>query len=209
MEFNHDLGLITSLCIIDTRIPTTTQPTIQSRDMVEPIQFTPEEIQEARLSQASPIYFIENVCNITLTPDQKQWIQIFNTGNKINDIWSKRQEGNTLISVAYMLYCVVFQNQKTYFHVSAAHTHSFDVFKKLYYELPEQYKPPITTMTKHHFEFQNGCNLSFRSYSTIIPYSRGTNIAVCILDNFDCCNNQQEVLANLIQNADSITTLSN
>jgi hypothetical protein len=162
----------------------------------QPIEYTPNLVQELLRCSHDPMYFIEKYVKIqhpvkgtidfVLYPYQKRLIKSFQN-NRFNIVLSARQTGKSTTSAAYLLWFATFHEDKTVLIVSNKNDNAMEMISRIrfaYESLPLWLKPGITDdgWNKHNVGFDNGSRIV--SQATSESSGRGLSISLLFCDEF-------------------------
>jgi hypothetical protein len=158
------------------------------------MQLTEEEVREFVKCADDPSYFIENYVKIvtldrgfvqiSLYPFQKQAVTDINENRRVI-IKAGRQVGKTTMVVGYMLWYILFNQDKTVAILANKASTSREILSriKLAYEaLPMWIQQGVKVWNKGDIELENGCRVL--ANSTASSAIRGFSISLLYLDEF-------------------------
>lgn len=141
-------------------------PNLKAKNV--PISFSQEQIREYILCKDDPVYFIKNYCKIVsldhglvnfgLYDYQIRFIAAIHDNNRVISM-QPRQMGKTQTVAAYILYYVLFNENKTVAilaNKAAAAREIMSRFQLMYEYLPNWLQQGITTWNKGDIELENG-----------------------------------------------------
>ena len=159
-----------------------------------PMQLTEQEIREFVKCSREPSYFIENYVKIvtldrgfvqiSLYPFQKQAVADINENRRVI-IKAGRQVGKTTMVVGYILWYILFNQDKTVAILANKASTSREILGriKLAYEaLPMWIQQGVKVWNKGDIELENGCRVL--ANSTASSAIRGYSISLLYLDEF-------------------------
>ncbi len=158
------------------------------------MQLTEEQVREYVKCAKSPDYFIENYVKIItldkgfvqieLYPFQKQVVNDINNNRRVI-VKAGRQVGKTTIIVGYILWYILFNQDKTVAILANKASTSREILAriKLAYEaLPMWIQQGVKVWNKGDIELENGCRVL--ANSTASSAIRGFSISLLYLDEF-------------------------
>jgi hypothetical protein len=158
------------------------------------LNLTEDQVREYVKCAESPTYFIENYVKVVmldtgftqirLYPFQKDAIDKFNKNRQII-VKAGRQVGKTTMVVGYILWYVLFNQDKTVAILANKAATSREILNriKLAYEaLPLWIQQGVKTWNKGDIELENGCRIL--ANSTASSAIRGFSISLLYLDEF-------------------------
>lgn len=166
----------------------------------QPVEYTPELVQELLKCSQDPIYFIKNYIKIQhpikgaipfdLYPYQERLIKSFQL-NRYNIVLSARQTGKSTVSAAYLLWYAIFHEDKTVLIVSNKNSNAMEMVSRIRYAyeyLPAWLKPGVTDngWNKHEVGFDNKSRII--SQATTENSGRGLSISLLFCDEFAFVN---------------------
>jgi Terminase large subunit, T4likevirus-type, N-terminal/Terminase RNaseH-like domain len=158
------------------------------------MQLTEEQVREYVKCAQDPTYFIENYVKIitldkgfvqiSLYPFQKQVVSDINDNRRVI-VKAGRQVGKTTIIVGYILWYILFNQDKTVAILANKASTSREILAriKLAYEaLPMWIQQGVKVWNKGDIELENGCRVL--ANSTASSAIRGFSISLLYLDEF-------------------------
>jgi hypothetical protein len=158
------------------------------------MQLTEEQVREYVKCAQSPEYFIENYVKIitldkgfvqiSLYPFQKTVVNDINNNRRVI-VKAGRQVGKTTIIVGYILWYILFNQDKTVAILANKASTSREILAriKLAYEaLPMWIQQGVKVWNKGDIELENGCRVL--ANSTASSAIRGFSISLLYLDEF-------------------------
>jgi hypothetical protein len=158
------------------------------------MQLTEDEVREFVKCAQDPTYFIENYVKIItldrgfvqieLYPFQKQVVADINNNRRVI-VKAGRQVGKTTIIVGYILWYILFNQDKTVAILANKASTSREILAriKLAYEaLPMWIQQGVKVWNKGDIELENGCRVL--ANSTASSAIRGFSISLLYLDEF-------------------------
>jgi hypothetical protein len=158
------------------------------------MQLTEEQVREYVKCAQDPTYFIENYVKIItldkgfvqieLYPFQKQVVNDINNNRRVI-VKAGRQVGKTTIIVGYILWYILFNQDKTVAILANKASTSREILAriKLAYEaLPMWIQQGVKVWNKGDIELENGCRVL--ANSTASSAIRGFSISLLYLDEF-------------------------
>ena len=158
------------------------------------MQLTEDQVREFFKCANSPEYFIENYVKIitldkgfvqiSLYPFQKQVVNDINENRRVI-VKAGRQVGKTTIIVGYILWYILFNQDKTVAILANKASTSREILAriKLAYEaLPMWIQQGVKVWNKGDIELENGCRVL--ANSTASSAIRGFSISLLYLDEF-------------------------
>jgi hypothetical protein len=159
-----------------------------------PMQLTEEQVREFVKCAQDPTYFIEHYVKIItldrgfvqieLYPFQKQVVNDINNNRRVI-VKAGRQVGKTTIIVGYILWYILFNQDKTVAILANKASTSREILAriKLAYEaLPMWIQQGVKVWNKGDIELENGCRVL--ANSTASSAIRGFSISLLYLDEF-------------------------
>ena len=159
-----------------------------------PMQLTEDQVREFVRCAQDPIYFIENYVKIItldkgfvqieLYPFQKDVVNDINNNRRVI-VKAGRQVGKTTIIVGYILWYILFNQDKTVAILANKASTSREILAriKLAYEaLPMWIQQGVKVWNKGDIELENGCRVL--ANSTASSAIRGFSISLLYLDEF-------------------------
>jgi len=158
------------------------------------MNLTEDQVREYVKCSQDPVYFIENYVKVVmldrgfvqidLYPFQRDAIDKFNKNRQII-VKAGRQVGKTTMVVGYILWYVLFNQDKTVAILANKASTSREILSriKLAYEaLPHWIQQGVKTWNKGDIELENGCRIL--ANSTASSAIRGFSISLLYLDEF-------------------------
>ena len=158
------------------------------------MQLTEDQVREYVKCAQDPTYFIENYVKIitldkgfvqiSLYPFQKQVVSDINDNRRVI-VKAGRQVGKTTIIVGYILWYILFNQDKTVAILANKASTSREILAriKLAYEaLPMWIQQGVKVWNKGDIELENGCRVL--ANSTASSAIRGFSISLLYLDEF-------------------------
>lgn len=158
------------------------------------MQLTEDQVREYVKCAQSPEYFIENYVKIitldkgfvqiSLYPFQKEVVNDINNNRRVI-VKAGRQVGKTTIIVGYILWYILFNQDKTVAILANKASTSREILAriKLAYEaLPMWIQQGVKVWNKGDIELENGCRVL--ANSTASSAIRGFSISLLYLDEF-------------------------
>jgi hypothetical protein len=156
------------------------------------ISFTEEQILEYQKCSKDPVYFIDNYCYI-ITLDhgiqpfklydcQKEKIKVIHENRKVI-LMEGRQQGKTQSSVAYILWCTLFQEAKNVAILANKETAAREAmsrYQMMYENLPIWMQQGVKVWNKGDIELENGSKV-FTSATTASGI-RGKSVNMLYID---------------------------
>ncbi len=159
-----------------------------------PMQLTEDQVREFVKCAKDPTYFIENYVKIItldkgfvqieLYPFQRQVVNDINENRRVI-VKAGRQVGKTTIIVGYILWYILFNQDKTVAILANKASTSREILAriKLAYEaLPMWIQQGVKVWNKGDIELENGCRVL--ANSTASSTIRGFSISLLYLDEF-------------------------
>jgi hypothetical protein len=158
------------------------------------IDFSPEEVEEYVKCAQDPIYFIENYVKIitldkgfikiSLYPFQRDAITEINNNRRVV-VKAGRQVGKTTMVVGYILWYILFNEDKTVAILANKAATSREILARIkiaYEALPLWLQQGVRTWNKGDIELENNCRIM--ATSTASSAIRGFSISLLYLDEF-------------------------
>jgi hypothetical protein len=162
----------------------------------EEVEFQPNDILELRKCASDPVYFIRSYAKIQhpvkgtvpfdLYDYQEEMVLAYDN-HRFSISLSARQTGKSVTAVAYLLWYVCFNFDKTVLIASRSNEHAMELVERIrfaYEQLPLWIKPGVKDdgWNKHTLSFDNGSRII--SSATSENAGRGFSISLLYLDEF-------------------------
>ncbi len=158
------------------------------------IRYTPEMLQEYYKCANDPLYFISNyyyiidldkgLTQISLWDFQYDFIDHIHD-NRFSLVLASRQVGKSIISIGYILWYIVFHNDKYVAVLSKSAQAASEIMAKLkksFLNLPQWLMPNVETWAGTTIQLDNGSFIS--SHSTTENAGRSASANILFLDEF-------------------------
>lgn len=157
-------------------------------------QYTAEQLEEWIKCSQDPVYFIKNYMKIVhvdrgvipfdLYPFQEEYVNVMNNNRHTIAKWP-RQSGKSTTSIGYMLWYILFNEQKTVAILANKGATARVILSKMtlaYEHLPLWLQGGVRTWNKGNIELGNGS--SVMAGSTTSSAIRGSSISMLFLDEY-------------------------
>lgn len=165
------------------------------------VEYTEEMIAEYIKCKNDPIYFIKTyiyvvhpdrgVVKFDLYDYQEDMIDTYHNNKKVIFLTS-RQQGKTTVSAAYLLWFMIFNDNKTVAILANKQATADEILSRMrlaYEELPQWLQQGVRSWNKRSIELENGSK-AFSSASSSSSI-RGKSISILYLDEFAFIPNTQ------------------
>lgn len=165
------------------------------------VEYTPDMIEEYIKCSKDPIYFIKKYIYI-IHPDrgvvkfdlydyQERMIDAYHNNRKVIFL-TARQQGKTTVSAAYLLWFIIFNDQKSVAILANKQATADEILGRMriaYEELPHWLQQGVKIWNKRSIELENGSK-AFASASSSSSI-RGKSISILYCDEFAFVPNTQ------------------
>lgn len=158
------------------------------------LEFTEEQVKEYINCAQDPVYFVRNYVKIVnvdrglipfeMYPFQEKMVETFH-GHRFTIAKMPRQVGKTSVTVAYMLWCILFNDNYNIAILANKGSLAREILSRIqlaYEYLPIWLQQGIVTWNKGNIELENGSKII--SASTSSSAVRGSSYNLIFLDEF-------------------------
>lgn len=170
----------------------------ENNELIKPkgteIEYTPQMLAEFKKCSEDPLYFISNyyyiveldkgLKKIDLWDFQYEFIDHLHN-NRFSIVLASRQVGKSVITIAYILWYILFNSYKEVAVLSKTGPDAFAIMEKLqrsYEQIPQWLQQNVTKWAGGFIKLENGCSVYSRA--TTINAGRSASANILFLDEF-------------------------